>query len=237
MSDKLKEAVRADAAEAPALAEAIKAQAATRASAVANVAPQDRAEHIAKNGLNTIIAPMFVIDGDADTLAAANAYEIAQEELRKQHEAMLAVKSEFMDAEYTFFIKCRYPHPAGAPQHGIYLKGYPHERIVKGTEWKSGYKPQMDAPWHGAQVLCQVCLRYLNREVPLDVTALPGKAGLPAGSFEINDRWLWKRPKDPKRLVIENETRVRRVGWETGNLGLDAAEERSKAAGLTVVSQ
>lgn len=236
MSEKLKEVVRAEAADAPVLAEALKAQAATRASVVANVAPQDRAEHVARNGMTATIPPMFVIEGDADLLAAANTYEIAQEELRKQHEAMLAVKSEFMDAEYTFFIKCRYPHPAGAPQHGIYLRGYPHERVVKGTDWKSGYKPQIDAPWHGEHVLCQVCLRYLNREVPLDVTPVR-KPGLPPGSFEINDRWLWKRPKNARRLVVENETRVRRVGYETGNLGLDEANQRAADAGLEVVGQ
>lgn len=230
----LTEAVKAEMKDAPALGAALKGVAAKRSAAVSRIAPEQRAEFLATNE-GAPIVPMFDIEGDADLVAAADAFEKAQAEMRKAAEARMAAKSEFLDAEYVYYIKCRQIHPDGMSQHGAYLKGYPHSNLVRGDEWKAGYKPKLEEPWHGETVPCQICLRYYGRQVPLDVTIVK-KPGLPPGSFEVEPRWLWKRPKNPKRLAIENETRVRQMGYNTGNLGLAEAEARSKAEGLKVVN-
>lgn len=231
---KLKADVKAEAADAPMLGAKLKEIAADRAATVARIAPTERAEFMASAETGTPIPPMFAIDGDADLVAAADAYEKAQEEMRKAKEERMAAKANWLDSEYLYFIKCRYPHPEGMSQHGLYLKGYPHTNTVKGTEWKAGYKPTFEEPWHG-EILCQICLRYMAREVPLGVTPIRTGGVANVGSFEIDPRWLWKRPKNAQRLMLENETRARLMGYTTGNIGLQEAEKRSRDAGLTVV--
>lgn len=230
----LTEAVKAEMKDAPVLGAALKGVAAKRSAAVSRVAPDQRAEFLATTE-GAPIVPMFEIEGDEDLVAAADAFEKAQAEMQKAKDARMAAKSEFLDAEYIYYIKCRHPHPEGMSQHGIYLKGYPHTNTVQGDEWKAGYKQKFENLHHGDNVPCQMCLRYLGITTPLAVTVVK-KAGVIAGTFELDPRWLWKRPKDPKRLAIENETRVRQMNYGTGNIGLAEAEARAKAAQLKVVN-
>src|SRR4051812_34243791 len=119
--DKIDPSVMADATalSGEASVAELKEISAKRSATVSRVAPEQRAEMFSLSAKGAPIPPMFLIDGDADMLAAVATYEQAQEQLRLQHEAMMEVKSEMLNKEYTFFIKCRQSHPEGLPQHGI----------------------------------------------------------------------------------------------------------------------
>lgn len=230
----IKDELKADMAANPKIAEGLKGAAAARASAVAKVEPERRADYLATVNPKVPITPMFVIEGDGETIAQSMTFEEAQAEMQKLHEKRLAERAEYLDEEYIYFIKCRNVHPEGLSSHGIFLKSYPHNNIVRGDQWKSGYKPTFEQLHHGP-IVCQVCLRYTNRSVPLDVTLLADPKS-PAGTFEIDNRWLWKRPKKQERLIVEGETRAKRVSWTTGNTGVEEAEQRAVEAGLKVVN-
>jgi hypothetical protein len=125
-------------------------------------------------------------------------------------------------------VKCRNTHPEGQPSHGVYLTINPENGTVQNDQWKSAYKPNAKSAWY-EDILCQVCLRYYGQKVTLPVTLGKG------GSFTVDQRWLWRRPKDPKRASIEGESRANPMGLNSQNNGREEANRRAAAAGYEVI--
>jgi hypothetical protein len=59
-------------------------------------------------------------------------------------------------------------------------------------------------------------------------------AGKP-GSFTVEPRWLWRRPRDTKRAQIEGETRANELASPIQNQGRSEASARAAAAGYEVI--
>jgi len=175
-----------------------------------------------------LLTPMFPIDGDNEK--EVEAADVLLEEVYKQQRRRTDEEKDKENSIYHFFVKCRNTHPEGQPSHGIYLTRNPEDGNVQPDEWKSAYKPNAKSAWY-EDILCQVCLRYYGQKVVLPVAMVPGKPG----SFSVDQRWLWRRPKDPKRAAIEGESRANPMGLPSQNNGRDEANRRAAAAGYEVI--
>ena len=173
-----------------------------------------------------LLTPMFPIDGDNEK--EVEAADVLLEEVYKQQRRRTEEEKDKENSIYHFFVKCRQMHPEGQPSHGIYLTLNPEGGSVKPDQWKSAYRPDPKSAWY-EDILCQVCLRHYGQKVPLPVTATSG------GAFTVDQRWLWRRPKDPKRAAIEGESRANPYGSPVQNQGRDEANRRAAAAGYEVI--
>mgnify|MGYP000848811316 CR=1 FL=1 len=174
------------------------------------------------------LTPLFPIEGENEIEAynVESLLEKTTKEIKERTEAEKAKENEI----YTFFVKCRVPHPEGQPSHGVYLKSNPNRGVVGPNEWNSAYKPKHEAPWY-EDVVCQVCLRYYGQRTTLPVSMVAGKPG----SFTVEPRWLWRRPRDTKRAQIEGETRANELASPIQNQGRSEANARAAAAGYEVI--
>lgn len=168
-----------------------------------------------------IVAPMTVIPGEQPDFDVEKMLADAKQTREDEETRMKNLR----DSEYLYFVKCRY-HPHDESSHGVYLTRCPGPgEPVKMTEWWARYKLTPNELYVGS-LICQACFER-GIENPLDVQAV-GKRG----EFVVSERWLWRRPKDKKRLMVEGETRVRDVTAVAANNGRQAAIARSVAAGL-----
>ena len=174
------------------------------------------------------LTPLFPIDGENEMEAynVESLLDKTAKEIKERTDAEKAKENEI----YTFFVKCRVPHPEGQPSHGVYLKHNPETNPVSVNEWNAAYKPKHDQAWY-EDVVCQVCLRYYGQRTKLPVTMIAGKPG----SFTVEPRWLWRRPKDPKRAAIEGESRANQLASPIQNQGRTEASNRAAAAGFEVI--
>jgi|LakMenEpi03Aug12_release.lakeMendotaPanAssembly.Ray.scaffolds.fasta_scaffold02209_8 hypothetical protein len=173
-----------------------------------------------------LLTPMFPIDGDNEK--EVEAADVLLEEVYKQQRRRTEEEKDNENSIYHFFVKCRNQHPEGQPSHGVYLTLNPETGLVRSDQWKSAYKPNPKSAWY-EDILCQVCLRYYGQKVELPVVVGAG------GSFTVDQRWLWRRPKDPKRASIEGESRANPMGLPSQNNGRDEANRRAAAAGYEVI--
>ena len=173
-----------------------------------------------------LLTPMFPIDGDNEK--EVEAADVLLEEVYKQQRLRTDEEKDKENSIYHFFVKCRNTHPEGQPSHGVYLTLNPESGTVQNDQWKSAYKPNAKSAWY-EDILCQVCLRYYGQK-----TALPVALGK-GGSFTVDQRWLWRRPKDPKRASIEGESRANPMGLQSQNNGREEANRRAAAAGYEVI--
>ena len=173
-----------------------------------------------------LLTPMFPIDGDNEK--EVEAADVLLEEVYKQQRLRTDEEKDKENSIYHFFVKCRNTHPEGQPSHGVYLTLNPESGTVQNDQWKSAYKPNPKSAWY-EDILCQVCLRYYGQKTTLPVTLGRG------GSFTVDQRWLWRRPKDPKRAAIEGESRANPMGLNSQNNGREEANRRAAAAGYEVI--
>ena len=173
-----------------------------------------------------LLTPMFPIDGDNEK--EVEAADVLLEEVYKQQRLRTDEEKDKENSIYHFFVKCRNTHPEGQPSHGVYLTLNPESGTVQNDQWKSAYKPNPKSAWY-EDILCQVCLRYYGQKTTLPVTLGRG------GSFTVDQRWLWRRPKDPKRAAIEGESRANPMGLNSQNSGREEANRRAAAAGYEVI--
>jgi len=173
-----------------------------------------------------LLTPMFPIDGDNEK--EVEAADVLLEEVYKQQRLRTDEEKDKENSIYHFFVKCRNTHPEGQPSHGVYLTLNPESGTVQNDQWKSAYKPNAKSAWY-EDILCQVCLRYYGQKTTLPVTLGKG------GSFTVDQRWLWRRPKDPKRAAIEGESRANPMGLNSQNNGREEANRRAAAAGYEVI--
>ena len=174
------------------------------------------------------LTPLFPIDGENEVEAynVESLLDKTAKEIKERTDAEKAKENEI----YTFFVKCRVPHPEGQPSHGVYLKHNPSDGVIEPSEWNSAYKPKFESAWY-EDVVCQVCLRYYGQRTKLPVVMIANKPG----SFTVDPRWLWRRPKDPKRAAIEGETRANELASPVQNQGRTEANNRAAAAGFEVI--
>ena len=198
------------------------------AAAIATQLKELSSSRVAMAESTKLLTPLFPIEGQNE-MEAYNVEALLDKtakEIKARTDAEKAKENEI----YLFFVKCRIPHPEGQPTHGVYLKYNADNTIVGPTDWNSAYKPKHEQPWY-EDVVCQVCLRYYGQRTTLPVHMVPGKPG----SFTVEPRWLWRRPKDTKRAEIEGETRANELASPVQNKGRDEANARAAAAGYEVI--
>lgn len=176
--------------------------------------------------------PMTSVVGEAKDYDIDAMYEADQK--RRKDEA-LAAKAKMHEA-YDCFVRCRY-HGPGEPAHGIFLSFLPDpNEAVQMNQWRAGYKPTYEELFMNDQILCQVCLRRGEMSA-LDVVKVKTfnertKMYVDRGAFEVSERALMVRAKDPKRLALEGELRLRDLNFKGSNDARTAAKARVQAAGM-----
>lgn len=174
-----------------------------------------------------LLTPLVPVVGHEETFErAATADELLDNATTAAAELSAEAKVK-LDKQYQCFVKCRDhgSHPKNRPSHGLYLTSYPQQGLpVKFDGWYSNQKPNLKEPYYPLQVLCQVCAHDLGRNTPLPVRKLNAQ-----GDIQIEDRFLWRRPRDNARARIEGETRVFPQSGQSQNRGRDEALARSRA--------
>ncbi len=146
---------------------------------------------------------------------------------KRQSDAEAERIQKLRNDEYVYFVRCRHHEASRESAHGIYLTKLPGpNEPVRMNEWYSRYKPTPGEMYLGP-IVCQICLRRGIETNYLDVN----QSGV-RGEFTVSERWLWRRPKDPKRLAVEGETRARDLPAGSANIGREEATQRSVSAGL-----
>jgi len=187
------------------------------------------ARRAAKAQAEAPLAPMIPMTDDPTAIAATVSAE-------EQYQAMIAAQPAIDEAKrvklstaYDVFVKCRQTHAPNHPPHGIYLTEYPSGGSIAWDKWKARYK-KADERYFPLDVLCQVCTLE-GRSMPLDAVTKTS----PEGDITINQRFLWRRPRDPKRLALEGETRVFDLGMDTQNIGRRKAIQKAIDGGCEVL--
>lgn len=188
------------------------------------MSPQQQAAATIPLEDETRVTPMVtlekIVEFDAEAII---------EEARLARKAELDQQMAEANDAYQYYVKCRRGH-GDLPSHGIYLTRNPGPDAVKPSEWWAvGYKPKTTDTYFADGIMCQICLMHRGEKVMLDVDMDQ------RGWFTVRPRWLWRRPKDPKRARVEGETRASDLGPPAVNFGRREAMERSADAGLTVI--
>lgn len=154
----------------------------------------------------------------------------AKKELEKAVVAKVErIKSDIdvEDKTHLFFYRCR-----RCNLHAFYFTVNPSRTggIVKQEAWYSTYKRKNELFYMmTGRPLCQSCLANGEKiEVPVAQANSDG-------SFIPEDRWVFARARDPKRLAVEGEFRAKALANESQNTGRNAAMARAKAAGYEVL--
>lgn len=160
---------------------------------------------------------------EQDAWDAASEFEnnrLAEEKIRSE-------RDEADSATYIYFLKCRTPiHMVGgrpAPPHGVYFTKRPGS-VVGDDDWYARYKKDANTVWRGQEILCQVCLMMNIEGARLHYEWQDPHRGL----WIPDKRWIWKQPRDLKRLKIEGMTRAFDLPTESSNLW--RAENEAKLA-------
>ncbi len=175
------------------------------------------------------LAPLIPMHGDPEGIAAAMDAEAMYNQAIAEAPAMAETQRKKLDKAYIVYVKCREGHAPHHPPHGIYLTEYPVTESIAWDKWQARYK-KADERYYPLDVMCQVCALE-NRAIPLSTVTKASSEG----DIVVNKRFLWRRPRDPKRAAIEGETRVFEMGMETQNIGRRDALAKSKAAGFEVL--
>lgn len=173
----------------------------------------------------SLLTPLIPIAGEDTDLAYRTdvALEAAEKAAREEEERRARIEAD----TYLYYVRCRKSHRGGMPPHGVYLTRNPGTGAVAMNEWYSRYKTK-EQVIYDRQVVCQVCLWQSGERNMLNVNI--GNDG----TFTVDDRWLWRRPKDEARAKIEGDTRANEVAAKSSNEGRMESMQRAKDAGFEV---
>jgi hypothetical protein len=189
------------------------------------------AEKAAKT--SSAAGPMIPMSKDDAGIAAAASAEALMLEMEANVGVIDEARWKKLDETYHVFVRCRNTHRTGRVAHGIYLSEYPRTTSVPYTKWYARkVKEDPAQAYYMPRVYCQACLLD-NIQFPLDAVRVVS----PQGDLEIDPRWICRRPKDPKRALVEGETTVFTRQLESQNMGRREALARSRKEGFEVYDE